>query len=434
MKAFYMTFGCKVNQYETDNIRELMETYGYETTKMINDADIAIVNTCTVTSSADSKCRQFIRKIAKENPSCIICAAGCMTQVLNDSSILPECAVIVGSRNKTMLPYYIKKYMTEGERVFQTSDNESRAIEPMSSSGSSSKTRAYIKIQDGCEMFCTYCAIPYARGKLSSKPIADIRREASVLIETGHKELILTGINLCCYGRDFKDGTRLVDAIETVCLLDGDFRVRLSSVEPELISDEDISRMAALDKLCPHFHLSLQSGCDKTLKAMKRHYYTPLYSSLVERLRNSFKDCAITTDIMVGFPDESEQDHMESMDFAKMIAFADGHIFPYSRRKGTAADKMQGQIDNKTKHKRALQMAEVITESRKTFLSKMVGKTVRVLFEKESSPMYHQGYSDNYTLVRIKRISPETTLRRKMLYVNITAFDENCCYGELAQK
>ena len=431
MKAFYMTFGCKVNQYETNCIEQLMTAEGFETAESYNDADIAVINTCTVTSAADSKCRQFIKRIAKENPSCIICAAGCMTQTAEDSNILPECAVIAGSRNKTAIPALIKEYISTGERIFAVEPQDSRIIEPMCSKAVGSKTRAYIKIQDGCEMFCTYCAIPFARGKLSSKPLDDIKTEAASLIKAGHKELILTGINLCCYGRDLKDGTRLIDAIEAVCGLEGDFRVRLSSVEPELISQSDIDRMATLKKLCPHFHLSLQSGCDTILKAMKRHYDTKMYAELVSRLRSSFKDCAITTDIMVGFPGESEEEHRQSLDFARQIAFADGHIFPYSRRKGTIADKMPAQTSKAEKHSRALEMAEVITQSRESFLQSMVGKTVRVLFEKETSPLYHQGHSDNYTLVKTDRTSPEATLRREFHNVLITSHDSVCCYGTL---
>ncbi|MBR6336628.1 MAG: tRNA (N(6)-L-threonylcarbamoyladenosine(37)-C(2))-methylthiotransferase MtaB [Ruminococcus sp.] len=433
MRTFYMTFGCKVNQYETNCIEQLMTAEGFVTTNEYQSADVAVINTCTVTSSADSKCRQFIRKIAKENPSCIICALGCMTQTAKSADILPECAVIAGSRNKTALPSLIKRYIAEGERIFAVNTLDDNTIEPMCSKAAGSKTRAYIKIQDGCEMYCTYCAIPYARGKLSSKPLDEIKTEAKALIAAGHKELILTGINLCCYGRELKNGTRLIDAIEAVCTLEGDFRVRLSSVEPEMITKPDIERMVALDKLCPHFHLSLQSGCDKTLKAMKRHYDTDMYSELVENLRESFDNCAITTDIMVGFPGETAQDHEQALSFARQIAFADGHIFPYSRRKGTPADKMPQQVDKKNKHARALEMAKVISESREAFLASMVGKTVRVLFEKESSPLYHQGHSDNYTLVKIDRLSPETTLRRQMRDVKITSHDGSCCYGVLVQ-
>lgn len=303
MKVFYQSFGCKVNQYETQFVSSLFKAEGFECCDTLQSADIAVVNTCTVTSSADNKCRQFIRKIKKQSPHCIICVMGCMTQVSSGDDTLDMCEVIAGSRNKTLLPVLLKQYLATGRcvRAIEPIDNE-RHFEAMQSSGSESKTRAYIKIQDGCEMFCTYCIIPYARGKLSSKPLYIIKEEAAALVSSGHKELILTGINLCCYGRDFKNGTRLIDAIEAVCSIEGDFRVRLSSVEPEMIIDEDIARMKALDKLCPHFHLSLQSGCDKTLKAMKRHYTTAKYKMLCDKLKNAFDDCAITTDIMTGFP------------------------------------------------------------------------------------------------------------------------------------
>ncbi len=431
MKVLYMTFGCKVNQYETENIKELMTAGGHTSVDDIKDADIAIINTCTVTSSADSKCRQFIRRVAKTNPSCIICAAGCMTQTAQRDDFLPECAVIAGSRNKTLIPQLIQQYISTGERIFAISEIDDRIMEKMQNRAVAGKTRAYIKIQDGCEMYCTYCMIPYARGSICSKPLKEIKDEALTLIAAGHKELILTGINLCCYGRELKNGTRLIDAIEAVCLLDGDFRVRLSSVEPEMISDEDIKRMSSLKKLCPHFHLSLQSGCDKILSAMKRHYDTKMYSQLVDKLRTAFDDCAITTDIMVGFPGEDEDDHLQSVRFAEKTAFADAHIFPYSRRKGTAADKMPGQLDNGTKHRRAAQMSEAISQSRQAFLKSMVGKTVNVLFERESSPMYHQGHSENYTLVKIDRLSPETSLMKQQRTVRITGCESGCCTGEL---
>ncbi|MBR1749808.1 MAG: tRNA (N(6)-L-threonylcarbamoyladenosine(37)-C(2))-methylthiotransferase MtaB [Ruminococcus sp.] len=431
MKVLYMTFGCKVNQYETENIISLMSARGHTRTNDLKEAEIAVINTCTVTSSADSKCRQFIRRVNKENPSCIICAAGCMTQTAENDSFLPECSVIVGSRNKTLLPRLIEQYISSGERIFAVSEIDDRVMERMRNTSVIGKTRAYIKIQDGCEMYCSYCMIPFARGRICSKPLENIKEEAKALILSGHKELILTGINLCCYGRELNNGTRLIDAIEAVCLLDGDFRVRLSSVEPEMISDEDIERMSKLSKLCPHFHLSLQSGCDKTLKAMKRRYDTSLYTELVGKLRAAFDGCAITTDIMVGFPDETNEDHIKSLEYAKYISFADAHIFPYSRRRGTAADKMKGQLDNGTKHKRAAEMNEVTSQTRRQFLSTMVGKTVNVLFEHESSPEYHQGHSDNYTLVKIKRLSPNISLMREMKKIRITDSDSLCCYGEL---
>ena len=214
-----------------------------------------------------------------------------MTQILDNDKLLPECSVIVGSRNKTSLPYFVKKYLSDGERYVDISDSNGKDIEPMCLNGTRTKTRAYIKIQDGCEMYCTYCAIPHARGKLSSKPIDDIIKEATSLISSGHKELILTGINLCCYGRELRGSTRLIDALEAVCSLEGEYRVRLSSIEPEMLTDSDLERMASLERLCPHFHLSLQSGCDSVLKRMKRHYDTGMYYDEMPSMNDGIIKC-----------------------------------------------------------------------------------------------------------------------------------------------
>ena len=280
MKAFFYTFGCKVNQYETENIKEAMLSEGYEVTEDYADAEVCVVNTCTVTAQSDSKCRQLIHKIKKANPECLIVLAGCFPQAFEkEASALDECGIIVGTGAKKDIPALIKRYITSGERIIRIVPRErGEAFEKMTNSGADKKTRAYIKIQDGCDQYCTYCIIPTARGHICSKPLEDIAPEVQQLVDSGHKEIILTGINLCCYGRDFKNGTRLIDAVEAACGCDGDYRVRIGSVEPELISDEDILRMSKLEKLCPHFHLSLQSGCDETLKRMNRHYDTAEYA------------------------------------------------------------------------------------------------------------------------------------------------------------
>ncbi len=301
----------------------------------------------------------------------------------------------------------------------------------MTNSGADQKTRAYIKIQDGCDQYCTYCIIPTARGHICSKPLEDIAPEVQQLVDSGHKEIILTGINLCCYGREFKNGTRLIDAIEAACGCEGDYRVRIGSVEPELISDEDILRMSKLEKLCPHFHLSLQSGCDETLKRMNRHYDTVEYAELCEKLRRHFPNCAITTDIMVGFPQETDEEFEKSLAFAKKISFAETHIFPYSRRPTTVADKMKGQLDRKTKHSRAAQMADVCNETKALYLKSLVGTVQEVLFEKETSPQWHQGHAPNYVTVKIPRDSEDVSLRRQLLKIEITSSDGEFCYGKL---
>ncbi|WP_124098721.1 tRNA (N(6)-L-threonylcarbamoyladenosine(37)-C(2))-methylthiotransferase MtaB [Ruminococcus sp. Marseille-P6503] len=435
MNVFYYTFGCKVNQYETENIRERLNKLGFGETGEIALAQICVINTCTVTAQSDSKCRQLIRRIKKENPACILAVTGCLPQAFpQDVQALSQCDIITGTKNKTALPELIMRYLSDGRRIVDIEEHSRNdRIEEMTNTFVEGKTRAYIKIQDGCDMHCSYCIIPKARGHIRSKPAEDIASEAARLSASGHKEIILTGINLCCYGRDFKDGTRLIDAVEAVCSVKGDFRVRLGSMEPEMISDEDIASMSRLEKLCGQFHLSLQSGCSKTLRLMNRHYEAEEYALLCEKLRKHFPGCAITTDIMVGFPQETDEDFQESLDFVRKIGFADAHIFPYSRRSGTAADRLSGQLDNYTKRKRAAEMSAVCAETKKAYLSSQIGKVRRVLFEKESSPDFHQGHTAEYVLVKIPRTSQEITLKRRFFDAEIIAAEDNFCIGRIIQ-
>lgn len=431
MRIFYYTFGCKVNQYETENIRERFESRGDVTVDTPEKADICFVNSCTVTSEADKKCRQYLHRIRKLNPECVLICAGCMTQAHEGiEEALGCCDMIIGTSNKSRIPELTDIYLKTRERIVAvSSEPDTSGFEPMCNRSANGKTRAYIKIQDGCDMHCTYCIIPKARGHIRSKAIDDIISEAEQLIASGHKELILTGINLCCYGRE-KGGTlRLVDAIEAVCRSEGDFRVRLSSLEPELISDSDIERMAALPKLCPQFHLSLQSGCDKTLKAMNRRYTAADFKKLCNKLRSAFPCCAITTDIMVGFPGETEQDHRESLAFAEDIGFAEAHVFQFSPRPDTPAYDMT-QIDGTTKKRRATEMSAVCSKSRAEYLKGLVGTVQEVLFERESDPEYHQGHSPNHAVVKVKRMT-DLSLRRQLLSVKILSTSDDFCFGEL---
>lgn len=433
MKSFYYTFGCKVNQYETENIKEAMQSRGYEVTDDYREADICIINTCTVTAQSDSKCRQLIHRIRKDAPQCLIVLAGCFPQAFQKQAAeMTECDIVVGTGSKKEIPALIEEYIKSGQRIVKLTPREKgEAFEKMSNTGADSKTRAYIKIQDGCDQYCTYCIIPKARGHICSKPLEDIAPEVQRLVDSGHKEITLTGINLCCYGRDLKNGTRLIDAIEAACGCEGEYRVRIGSIEPELISDNDIERMSKLERLCPHFHLSLQSGCDETLKRMNRHYNTAEYETLCRKLRSYFPHCAITTDIMVGFPQETDEEFEKSLEFAERISFAEAHIFPYSRRPDTAADRMSGQLDKKTKHRRAAAMAQLCGKTKAEYLRSLVGTKQEVLFEKETSAEYHQGHAPNYVTVKIPRKSQELTLRRKLLKVRITSCDDEFCYGTL---
>ena len=430
MKVFCYTFGCKVNQYETENIKERLESSGSIIVSSHLDADVCIVNSCTVTSEADKKCRQLLHKIRHENPGCILVCAGCMTQAhKNIADKLPECDIIAGAQNKTLIPDLIDEFMNTGRRIVAVEEHKyHEQMENMSNKASDDRTRAYIKIQDGCDMHCSYCIIPNARGHIRSKPLSVIKTEAVDLIRSGHREIILTGINLNCYGRENAGALRLTDVIEMLDGIDDTFRIRLSSLEPELITDEDIIRWKKCGKLCPQFHLSLQSGCKNTLKAMNRRYTPDEYAGICEKLRTAFPGCAITTDIMVGFPGETEEDHLESIAFAEKLGFAEAHIFPYSRRPDTPADKLPGQIDGVTKHRRAAEMGSACGKTRQAYLDGLTGSVQRVLFEKETCPEYHQGHSDNYIPVRIERNS-DASLRRCFRDVLITGNDGKYCYG-----
>lgn len=434
MKIFYYTFGCKVNQYETENIKQAFEKKGFETVFKIADAEVCVVNTCTVTANADSKCRQFIHRIKKENPDSVIILTGCFPQAFEEEArAMTECGIITGSSDKTAIPKLLEEFLESGERIVQiTPHKKGEDFEKMTNSEVVSKTRAYIKIQDGCDRYCSYCIIPYARGHIRSKPLEELKAEVERLAEGGHKEIILVGINLCCYGKDFKNEINLADAIEAACSVSGIERVRLGSLEPEMLSDRDIERMAAQPKLCPHFHLSLQSGCDRTLSAMNRKYTAEEYEELCNKLRKHFKDCAITTDIMVGFPGETDEDFRESAGFVKKIGFARAHIFPYSRREGTPAARREEQVSNSVKEKRAAEMEKICAESERKFLESMVGKTVRVLFERENCTDFHQGYSENYTQIKIPRKNSLKSLRREIFCVTIKKYENNYCLGEIS--
>lgn len=435
MKIYYYTFGCKVNQYETENIRQLMENKGFDTSNDYCNADIAIINTCTVTSRSDLKCRQLLHRIKRENAESIIVLTGCFPQAFaDDAENITECDIITGSSNKSKIPEYIDEFLVHHQRIIEIpAHTGNEKFENMTNKQISDKTRAYMKIQDGCDQYCTYCIIPFARGHIRSKSLEDIKSEAEILSKSGHKEIVVVGINLCCYGKDFNNNTNLVDAVELICNTVDNCRVRLGSIEPEMISDNDILRLSKLKNLCPQFHLSLQSGCDNTLKAMNRKYTASEYKELCEKLRHHFKNCAITTDVMVGFSGETDEDFTESLEFVKSIGFSKVHIFPYSERKGTVAAKRTDQISKKVKEQRARIMSEACNEQRKIFLNDMVGKTMPVLFEKEKSPDYHQGYTPNYTLIKVPRISENVSLRKQILNVKITKSCNDFCEGIIVE-
>lgn len=430
MNIYYSTFGCKVNQYETENLRQKLGGLGYTSVEDMQQADIFIINTCTVTAQSDRKCRQLIHRMKKLSPDALIVMTGCYAQAFSEQAQqITECDIITGT-SKADIPKLIEEFRQKRERLVRISAHEkNEPFEPMTNRPSGSKTRAFVKIQDGCDCYCSYCIIPYARGHIRSKPLADLESEITALADGGYREIVLTGINLCFYGKDFGDGTRLADAVETACSINGIERVRLSSMEPEMILDEDIGRLSRLEKLCPQFHLSLQSGCDKTLRRMNRKYTCAEYEALCKKLRAAFEDCVITTDIMVGFADETDEDFAETVSFAKRIGFEKVHIFPYSVRKGTAAEKFDGQVSRAVKEHRASELEAVCSQIRQDFLRSNIGKTVSVLFEKEKGDGWHRGYTKNYTPVKV-RADDADSWRWQTKNVRITGIDGDSCTAE----
>lgn len=432
MNVNFISFGCKVSLYETECMKEIFSADGFTVSDDEKSADVFVINSCTVTAVSDKKVRKTLHKLRKTYPDSIIVVTGCFPQAFPDrTDEISDADIIVGTKNKNQLPQLVRKAMAD-KNCHIVDVQPFKNHEPMEFSGCSSfsdKTRGFLKIQDGCNQFCSYCIIPYARGRNRSKPVDEIRTEVTKLVENGHREIVLAGINLAFYGEEF--GLTLADAVEICCGIDGVERVRLGSLEPEKISDNDLMRLKALKQFCPQFHLSLQSGCDRTLKAMNRKYNSAEYADLAQRIRNIFPECSLTTDIMVGFPDETDEDFKASMEFVKKIGFAQIHVFPYSRRSGTPAAARPNQILNSVKQSRAAEMAKAGHEMHRRFLSAQVGKIFPVLFEMESCEEFHQGYTPNYTYVRIPRTNPDKSLRKQILNVQITGYNDDCCTGRL---
>ncbi|HAN44580.1 MAG TPA: tRNA (N(6)-L-threonylcarbamoyladenosine(37)-C(2))-methylthiotransferase MtaB [Ruminococcaceae bacterium] len=428
MRAAFYTLGCKVNQYETQILMQNFSALGYDIVDAEQQADIYVVNSCTVTASGDKKTRQIMRRFRRENPAAKIVLTGCFPQAFpNAAAMLPEADVITGSYNRAGLIAALQRCLATGERVVDiTPHKRGETFESMKAEGFYEHTRAFVKIQDGCERYCSYCIIPTARGPVRSKPLDAIKDELARLARQGYKEAVLVGINLSCYGSDIN--LRLIDAVEAACDIHGIERVRLGSLEPELLTDGDIIRLSQMDKLCPQFHLSLQSGCDATLKRMNRHYDTVEYTRIVDSLRRHFENPAITTDIMVGFPGESDEEFEQSLQFAKNIGFAQAHIFAYSRRDGTAAAKMPNQVPQSVKAKRAELMAMAAAELKQSFLKSQIGRTEQVMFENTQNELGTEGYTKNYTPVCVRS---QHDIRRKLLTVKITGAGGDFCTGEI---
>lgn len=428
-KVYFITFGCKVNHYETECMKSLFRESGYEIVEEMTEADAVVINSCTVTSSGDSRALAALRKARAAVPQAVIALTGCYPQANREEAAqLSEADIIAGTKNRSRIAELVGGCLAERSRIVELSDYSAEDIfEPLKCTRFDSNTRAFVKIQDGCNQFCSYCLIPFARGRCRSKPVGVLREEVKEIAVGGVKEIVLSGINLAFYGREW-DGD-LADAAEICAETAGIERIRLGSLEPEMMSEELLMRLKALPQFCPQFHLSLQSGCERTLKAMNRKYSAAEYRELTERIRNIFPDCSFTTDVMVGFPQETDEDHAESVDFVKAVGFSKVHVFRYSRRKGTRADKMDGQIPESVKTQRWQEMTAAADETREIYLSSLVGKTVPVLFERENSTEFHRGYAPDYTQIKISRKNPEKSLRNQIISVIIEEYGHDFCLG-----
>lgn len=409
-KVALHNLGCKVNAYEVEAMQQLLEKAGYEIVPFTEGADVYLINTCTVTNIADRKSRQMLHKAKKMNPDAIVVAAGCYAQA--DTEKLKEdnaVDLILGNNQKTQIVEVLEEYEKEHSKQVQVIEiNHTKEYEELSIEQTAEHVRAYIKVQDGCNQFCTYCIIPFARGRVRSRKIADVLREVETLASKGYKEVVLTGIHLSSYGVDFPKEEResLLSLIQAVSKVAGIQRIRLGSLEPRIITEEFLEGIVATGKVCPHFHLSLQSGCNKTLKNMNRRYSAQEYAEKCELIRKYYPAPALTTDVIVGFPMETEEDFEESYEFVKNIHFYETHIFKYSRRHGTKAAAMDGQLTEAVKAQRSEKLLALHDIRAKEYEEAMIGKTIELLIEEEieeDGKNWYVGHSREYVRAVIKK-------------------------------
>jgi len=403
MNISFFTLGCKVNQFETQALQLLLSSRGHCITEDFSSADIIVINTCTVTSTSDQKSRRSIRRFIKEYPKARIAVCGCLSQINPDSiKSIDGVHVIAGTSDRNTFVDQIEAINTVNKNDF-TPDNslKRREFEYLPAGGLYKHTRAMLKIQDGCSNFCTYCIIPYSRGPIRSLPLKTALCECEKLSSQGYREIVLTGIEISSYGRDLTPKSDLTEIISELCSNFPKIRFRLGSIEPRTITEDFCVKLNSFTNLCPHFHLSLQSGCDETLARMRRKYNTERFFESVKLLRNHFSDCAITTDVIVGFPGETENEFQETLSFIQKCRFSSMHIFPYSKRNGTPAANMPNQISKTLKSDRAKKCAEIAKFMEKEYLNNQLGKKLTVLFE-EDSDGYWCGHAKNYVRVYVK--------------------------------
>ena len=410
--SFY-TLGCKVNQYETNAMEQQFIKNNYEIVENTQKADIYVINTCTVTNMAERKSRQMLRRVKEINPSAVLVVCGCYAQVAkNELEQIPEIDIILGINEKNEIVQIVENYMEK--MAEQDKKSQEAEIDDVSKQKEfldfgdvtyTEKNRAVVKVQDGCNMFCSYCIIPYARGRIRSRKIESVVSEIEKIAKEKIKEVVITGIHVASYGKDFDNENtskkiRLIDLLEAINKIDGIDRIRLSSLEPTIVDEEFATRLSKLDKICDHFHLSLQSGCDETLKRMNRKYTTQIYRDAVATLRKYYPEASFTTDVIVGFPGETDEEFVKTYEFLKEIDFYRLHVFKYSPRRGTVAEKMPNQIDGNKKEERSNKLIELSNNTENKHNKNYIDKTVKVLFE-EFEDGFFKGHTTNYMMVKV---------------------------------
>lgn len=433
MKVAFATLGCRVNVYESEAMMEKFIREGYEVVDFSEVADVYVINTCSVTNMGDKKSRQMISRGRRQNPDAVIAAVGCYSQIApNEVSSIEGIDVVLGSRNKGEVVYWVNKAKDEGKMQVQVSEVlRNKEFEDLRIEEYQDKTRAFLKIQDGCNRFCAYCLIPYTRGAVCSKDPKKVIEEVKVLAENGFKEIILSGIHIASYGVELDEKITLIDIIEEIENIDGIERVRIGSIDPTFFTEEVVERITKFKKLCPHFHLSLQSASNGTLKRMNRRYNIEEYESIVNILRGKIKDVSLTTDIIVGFPGETEEEFNETYETLSKIKLSKMHIFKYSPRKGTRAADMENQIDGNVKEERSKKLIELDLKNEKELIEKYIETEIPVLFEqkvKNEQDLY-EGYTHNY--IKVIVCSKEKNLIGKIIKVKINDAGNGVAYGEI---
>ncbi len=433
-KAALHNLGCKVNAYETEAMQEILEQNGYEIVPFEEKADVYIVNTCSVTNIADRKSRQMLHRARKKNPDAVVVAAGCYVQAAGQELLQDKAVdILIGNNEKENLPEILRAWEEEHVASHIRDLTHEKTYERLHLSRTAGHTRAYVKIQDGCNQFCSYCIIPYTRGRVRSRSMEDILREVHELAKNGYQEVVLTGIHLDSYGTDLED-TDLLNVVQEVAKTEGIRRIRLGSLEPRIMTEEFVGGLAAEKKLCPHFHLSLQSGCDETLKRMNRKYTVDEFRACCERLRRYFDHPALTTDVIVGFPGETEEEFRATVKFLEEICFYETHVFKFSRRKGTRADRMPDQIPEQIKNERSDVLLKMTEENSKNYRARLIGRTAEVLMEEEymsQGRSWQTGHTAEYVRVAVPGME---SLANRMVQVQVEGFLEpDILYGRMCE-